>query len=74
MSPETVNTGLMDRIAKPTKLAFTVSEAAELLALSRSFMYELIQAGKIETITIGRARRITAVQLQSFLAAQSSDR
>jgi excisionase family DNA binding protein len=51
----------------PTKLAYTVKEAASKLSLSRSFLYELIHAGKIETVKIGRSRRITLAQLTEFL-------
>lgn len=58
----------MDRVPAKEKLAYTVSEAASLLSLSRSLMYELINAGKIETVKIGRARRITKAQLDRFLA------
>lgn len=53
--------------SKP-RLAYTVKEAALLLSLSRSLVYELINAGKLETIKIGRARRITSRQLESYVA------
>lgn len=49
------------------RLAYTVQEAAVLLSLSRSLVYELINAGKIDTIKIGRARRITSNQLEKYL-------
>lgn len=49
------------------RLAYTVKEAAHLLSLSRSLVYELINAGKIETIRIGRARRITSRQLEAYI-------
>lgn len=63
---------------KPTndhtpKLAFTVQEAARLLSLSRSHVYELIQSGKIDSIKIGRSRRITANQLELYLTRQESN-
>jgi excisionase family DNA binding protein len=50
-----------------SKLAYTVEEAAKLLSISRSRMYELIQAGTIQSIKIGRSRRITEQQLRAFL-------
>lgn len=53
--------------APSQKLAYTVPEVASLLSLSRSHVYELIHAGKIDTIKIGRARRITAKQLEMFV-------
>ncbi|MCE9558043.1 MAG: helix-turn-helix domain-containing protein [Armatimonadetes bacterium] len=57
----------MERITHQSKLAYTVVEAGALLSLSRSLMYELINAGKIDTIKIGRARRITFEQLSAFV-------
>lgn len=54
---------------RPQRLAYTVQEAAMLLSLSRSLVYELINAGKIETIKIGRARRITSRQLDAYIQA-----
>jgi excisionase family DNA binding protein len=53
---------------QPEKLAYTVKEVAAMLSLSRSHLYELIQARKIDTIKIGRARRITRRQLDLYLA------
>ncbi|MFZ4507043.1 MAG: helix-turn-helix domain-containing protein [Fimbriimonas sp.] len=55
------------------KLAYTVREAANLLSLSRSLVYELINAGKIDTIKIGRARRITAKQLADYVTARERE-
>jgi excisionase family DNA binding protein len=49
------------------KLAYTVEEAAKLLSISRSRLYELIHAGEIQSIKFGRSRRITAEQLRQFL-------
>lgn len=62
----------MDRIQPKSKLAYTVREAGALLSLSRSLMYELINAGKIDSIKIGKSRRITEQQLQDFLKRQHS--
>lgn len=56
----------------PPRLAYTVNEVAGMLSLSRSHLYELIHAGKIETIKIGRARRITDRQLAAYLAKQEA--
>lgn len=52
------------------KMAYTVTEASKLLSLSRSLVYRLIDLGEINTIKIGRARRITSQQLEAFLSAQ----
>lgn len=64
----------MNSPPKAQRLAYTVREAATLLSLSRSLMYELINAGKIETIKIGRARRITSKQLEAYLHACEQQR
>lgn len=53
-----------------TRLAFTVREAAELLSISRSSLYELIHAGSIQSVKIGRSRRLTEEHLRVFLAGQ----
>lgn len=66
-------TDRMERIPVKEQLAYTVSEAAALLSLSRSLMYELINAGKIETVRIGRSRRITRAQLERFVSGLSND-
>ncbi len=49
------------------KLAYTIEEASTLISLSRAQIYRLIDRGEIETIKIGKARRITARQLEAFL-------
>ena len=50
------------------KIAYTVREAADLLSLSRSLLYEMIHAGRIESVKFGRSRRITEEQILAFLA------
>lgn len=63
----------MEQARGSEKLAYTVGEAAQMLSLSRSLMYELINAGKIGTVKIGRARRITKGQLDRFLSDLARD-
>jgi excisionase family DNA binding protein len=60
----------MSEYMNHSKAAYTVKEASKLLSLSRAFMYRLIDTGEIETIKIGRSRRITSKQLDAFLVAQ----
>lgn len=50
----------------PTRL-LRPEEAAEFLALSRARVYELMAAGKIESILIGRSRRIPFAALHDFV-------
>jgi excisionase family DNA binding protein len=48
------------------KLAYTVEETAELLSLSRAHIYRLLDQKELNSIQIGRSRRITHSQLQEF--------
>lgn len=50
-----------------SKMAYTVEEACELVSLSRAQMYRLIDLGELETIKIGKSRRVTSKQLDEFL-------
>jgi excisionase family DNA binding protein len=54
-------------------LLVTVQEAAYLLALGRSTVYELIAAGRLPTIHIGRSVRIRATDVRALVAKESID-
>jgi len=43
-----------------TRLVYTVPEACEALRLGRSKLYQLINAGDVETIKIGSSTRLKA--------------
>lgn len=49
---------------------FSVPEAAAVLGISRSKLYEFIAAGEIRTIHIGRLCKITAEGIDEFLASR----
>jgi excisionase family DNA binding protein len=53
------------------KLLLKVEEAAAALSLGRAKTYELVAAGQIESIQIGRSRRIPARALQDFIDRQA---
>jgi excisionase family DNA binding protein len=58
---------------------FTVEEAARALGIGRTRMFALIQGGDVETVLIGRLRRIPVDALHTFVSrlrdsAESSDR
>jgi len=59
------------------RLLLTVIEAARALGVGRSLVYELVTAGEIASIKIGRARRIPVLALEEFvrdrLAAQGEE-
>lgn len=56
-------------------LLLTVEEAARRLKIGRTQMYSLINSGQVETVTIGRLRRIPteclAAYVSNLLARQS---
>ena len=45
----------------------TVEEAGRLLAVSRSTVYELITAGRLETVHIGRSVRVPLDAIASYI-------
>ena len=51
---------------------FSVVEAAAILGISRSKLYEFIAAGEIRTIRIGRLRKIPVAAIDEFLATRES--
>jgi excisionase family DNA binding protein len=50
------------------RMLLTVEEAAERLGIGRSTMYQLIAAGRIDTIRVGRLRRIEPDALATYIA------
>ncbi len=49
------------------RLLLTPEEAAERLSLSRTMIYELIRTGELQSVKVGRARRIPAGALDDFV-------
>jgi excisionase family DNA binding protein len=50
----------------------TVEEAARRLNIGRTTMYALVSAGAIESVTIGRLRRVPSECLDHFVAGLRS--
>lgn len=58
-------------IPHPTeRLVYTVAEAAQALRIGRSKLYELLASGEIESIHIGRSRKIPAPALSDYINRQ----
>jgi len=49
------------------KLLFTIAQAGEALGLGRSKLLELVYAGEIESLTVGRRRYIRREELAAFV-------
>ena len=50
------------------KLLLTTLEAATVLGISRSKVYELLTSGQLRSVQIGACRRVPADALQTFVA------
>jgi len=62
----------VDDLGPPVLLKF--DEAARLLRISRSRMYELVARGEVPgLVTFGRSRRISRVALERWIAEQVYD-
>lgn len=52
---------------------FSVVEAAAVLGISRSKLYQFIAAGEIRSIHIGRLCKIPVAAIDEFIAARAGD-
>jgi excisionase family DNA binding protein len=50
----------------PERVLLTAEEAAEQLGIGRTLLYKLIANGEIESIRIGRLRRVPTVAIQDY--------
>lgn len=50
-----------------TPLLLTTTQAAQRLGIGRTKLYELIGAGELPTIPIGRAKRVPAAAVQDWI-------
>jgi len=48
----------------------TPEEAAQALGVGRSFLYDLVRQGRIETLKLGKLRRIPAAAVDDFVARE----
>jgi excisionase family DNA binding protein len=55
-------------IPRPVRLVLTVEEAAERLGIGRTMMYALITAGEVESVRIGRLRRVPTDALERYVS------
>ncbi|MEU1673813.1 helix-turn-helix domain-containing protein [Streptomyces roseifaciens] len=55
-------------VVDPTLVLLTVEEAARRLQIGRTVCYRLIRSGELESIDIGRLRRVPADAPAAYLA------
>jgi excisionase family DNA binding protein len=53
------------------RLLLSVDEAAQRLSIGRSLLYELLAAGEIHSVQVGRLRRVPASALSDFINRRS---
>lgn len=53
------------------RLAYRVTEAAEIIGVSRSKMYELIAQGGVPSVRIGTSVRVPADGLRAWITEQT---
>ncbi|MGW0891775.1 helix-turn-helix domain-containing protein [Saccharopolyspora sp. NPDC002578] len=57
----------------PTRVLLTVEEAAEQLGIGRTTTYALVRSGEIESVRIGRLRRIPKEAIDQYAARLIQD-
>lgn len=49
------------------RLLHPITEAAEIIGFGRTKLYELVSAGKIESVTVGRRRLVPHAALEEYV-------
>ena len=60
--------GIPETPVDSTQILLTVQEAARVLRIGRTLMYSLVMSGEVESVPIGRLRRIPAECLNEYVA------
>lgn len=55
------------------KALHTVEETASALAIGRTVVYQLISSGELESVKIGRARRVVHSSIEAFVEKLRQD-
>lgn len=63
-------TGTAATVAPALKVLVSVDEAAALLSVGRTTVYELVMRGEIPSLKLGRVRRIPVLGLQAYVDRQ----
>ncbi|WP_412743472.1 helix-turn-helix domain-containing protein [Krasilnikovia sp. MM14-A1004] len=71
-TPERVGEAAGPMPAQEHPVVLTVEEAAEMLKVGRTTVYDLIRTGDLRSVMIGRLRRIPYTGVLAYLADHSS--
>ncbi|NMR20939.1 helix-turn-helix domain-containing protein [Cellulomonas fimi] len=69
-SPSQTTRTLNVTVRPDTRLLLSVEEAAERLDIGRTLLYELIAAGQVQTIHVGRLHKVPVDSLREFVDRQ----
>ncbi|MFI8262089.1 excisionase family DNA-binding protein [Streptomyces sp. NPDC085665] len=58
----------LDQAIDPTVVLLTVEEAARRLRIGRTLCFRLIGTGELESVPVGRLRRVPPAALDDFVA------
>jgi excisionase family DNA binding protein len=64
-----VTEDMISRQRNDPRIVLTVEEAAQRLRIGRTLMYALVKRGDVESVTIGRLRRIPLDALYRYVAS-----
>ncbi|MEU0508394.1 helix-turn-helix domain-containing protein [Amycolatopsis sp. NPDC006125] len=59
--------------ALPERVMLTAEEAAEQLGIGRTLMFKLLRTGEIESVRIGRLRRVPASAIREYASRLIND-
>ncbi len=58
---------MSDSGAKQAKLLLTPEEAAAVLSITRTRVYQLVRRGTLRSVKIGKVRRVAVAALEAFV-------
>jgi excisionase family DNA binding protein len=67
-APDAVSTEVTTIPPVPTALLYTIPEVMTLLRLSKTQVFDELRRGRIQSVKVGRARRVPAQCLTDFVA------
>jgi excisionase family DNA binding protein len=69
VNQETATSAGVSEALADGKLLLTVEEAAQRLGIGRTVMYRLVSSGMVESVTLGRLRRVPRECLSDYVSA-----